>query len=108
MTFCRYARLTGLGNEQPGHNLRFPLAQRGPATRTRRDVERATGRNADEPQPSHEPAAGDSDATCREEVAKPIPTSDEFLTMLDRNAPPQKPSDRCPRLRPHLRLHGTL
>jgi hypothetical protein len=43
MTFWRYAHRTGLGNEQPGHNLRFPRAQRGPEARTRRNVVKALG-----------------------------------------------------------------
>lgn len=53
MTFWRAYRQNGLGNEQPSHNLRFPLAQRGPAAGTRRDA--LPGKLAPERWPSVRP-----------------------------------------------------
>jgi hypothetical protein len=88
MAFWRYAHRTGIGNEQPGHNLRFPANQKGPAARTAAQARRALGFDqsqsgtvesqspAQEPMPDKHKHSEDS-----------VPTADDFLLLLNKNCP---------------------
>ena len=96
MTFWRYARLAGMGNPQPDHNLRFPSNQHGPDARTRRSVVRALGRDVYQAAPQAQPVAETVAVTAGEESDRGVPTAEEFLAMLDQNCPrlaPQAPDD---------------
>jgi hypothetical protein len=82
----RYSHRTGMGNEQPHHNLRFPLTQHGPAARRSNSVERNL--------PSSAPVSKEIDLSPYLETEEQgdehgtssvIPTVKKFLRILDEN-----------------------
>jgi hypothetical protein len=108
MTFWRYAHRTGLGNEQPGHNLRFPRAQRGPEARTRRSVVKALGHDVYQPSGKPDSIPLTTETAGPREPPGAILTAGDFLAILDKNCPPQVPHTRCLRSRRRLRTTGTV
>jgi hypothetical protein len=88
MGFWRHARQAGLGNEQPGQNLRFPRNQHGPEARTRRSVVRVLGHDVYQPPPATESATQAEDRNS-DKTSRTVPTTDDFLATLDSNCPQQ-------------------
>ena len=84
MHVWRSKRYSTLGNEQPPHDLRFPANQRGPKARTRRNAR--TYRRLGARQLDMRPMSCDGgDQTEERESKNPIPSSDDFLTILETN-----------------------
>jgi hypothetical protein len=108
MEFWRHAHRTGLGNEQPEHNLRFPHAQRGPEARTRRSVVKALGHDVYQPSGKPDIIPQATEKAGPGEPRGAIPTAGDFLAILDKNCPPQVPHTRCLRSRRRLRTTGTV
>lgn len=82
----RYSHRTGMGNEQPHHNLRFPLTQHGPAARRSTSVER----NLPSPAPvvkktDLSPSTGTEEHGDENETCNRIPTVKAFLRILSEN-----------------------
>jgi len=108
MTFWRYAHRTRLGNEQPGHNLRFPRAQRGPEARTRRSVVKALGHDVYVPPGKPDLPPRTTETADLKEPQEATPTTGDFLAILASNCPPQIPHARCLRSRRRHRATGTV
>jgi hypothetical protein len=82
MCSWRYSHRTGMGNEQPHHNLRFPLTQHGPAARRSNSVERNL--------PTRAPVMKEIDPSSymgsdEHETSSEIPMVKTFLRILDKN-----------------------
>ena len=98
MAFWRYAHRTGIGNEQPGHNLRFPGNQNGPAARITAQARRALGLDRSQSSTVDAQCPAEAPISVRHEHSvDSVPTGDDFLLLLDKNCPlddPQAPSVR--------------
>lgn len=97
----RYAHRTGMGNEQPDHNLRFPRNQHGPAARTSNIVERNLPSRAPVMKEIDlSPNMGAEEQVEEQETSSVIPTVKAFLRILDENCEehPSRKFERPPSL----------
>lgn len=98
MCSWRYSHRTGMGNEQPDHNLRFPQNQHGPAARKSNRVQR----NLPSPAPVVQKTDLSSFTVAEEpggehEACGVIPTVKAFLRILDENCEDEHPSRKFER-----------